>query len=647
MHIPWNWILVGVSVLAIFAMAAALSIAWIAGRRHAEAGFGASDGGGQATRRDGQDADTAAGGGFVGSDGLWSADPATADRVVRVVSLLFIAAVGVVMALNAGRWDDGRDIAVYLLMAAGTLFIVFMQDLLPSRLTSRQRFWLEAAGALVFLTLLVGLTDGLASPFFVGYFLLVGGAALAWDGMGPIALALAASLSYATIGLLVALGDPAADVLGLTSLSWLAFTVAALLLLAYVGTIAGRAQRQAREAALRLSRYDALTGLYNRGAFFAAVDREIKRVERTGRGFCVLMLDLDDLKPVNDTFGHPAGDQLLRAITEVVLRTVRATDLAGRYGGDEFVVLLPETDAEGAFVVAEKLRRDVSSLAVRVQDRSVRTSVSLGLVTYPDDGRTIEELLSAADAAMYEAKRRGKNQIVGYTTRTERVATAIGPERQAPARPPRVRPDESRSTEIGLSPRPSVREELDQPISVPPYGLAVDARPTGRASVVSAALDEDPLDAAAPAFPEPLPMEPRQPLDEDRPSAIDGTAGVTAAAGSSETTTGDVAVPEMTGPSDPAATDAGRMAIRVPTMPSLPAQPMRLDPEPRRVPAPVRVTPVQPRDGVSGRGAVPPIDAPWQIRTTSPRTGPLAPRDPRKPADRQYVAFPVEDDTGR
>ena len=172
---------------------------------------------------------------------------------------------------------------------------------------------------------------------------------------------------------------------------------------------------------MRLSRFDPLTGLYNRKHFFAAMEREVRRAARMGRGFGVLMLDLDDLKPVNDTFGHQYGDRLLRNVTEVIARTVRATDTAARYGGDEFVVLLPETDPEGAYVVAEKLRRDMAGMAIRVDERSVRTSVSVGLVSYPEDGQTVEQLISVVDAAMYEAKRRGKNQIVGYTTRTERV----------------------------------------------------------------------------------------------------------------------------------------------------------------------------------------------------------------------------------
>jgi diguanylate cyclase (GGDEF)-like protein len=144
-----------------------------------------------------------------------------------------------------------------------------------------------------------------------------------------------------------------------------------------------------------------------------------------GRGFTMLMLDLDDLKPVNDTFGHQWGDRLLKAIADTIRRTIRFTDAAARYGGDEFVVLLPETDAAGGYVVGEKLRRDIYALTLHAADRNVRSSVSIGMVAYPDDGATIEQLVAAADVAMYEAKRRGKNRIVGYQTRTERIATDI------------------------------------------------------------------------------------------------------------------------------------------------------------------------------------------------------------------------------
>ena len=200
-----------------------------------------------------------------------------------------------------------------------------------------------------------------------------------------------------------------------------------LALLAYLASVVAREQRRAREAALSLSRFDPLTGLYNRAYFFSVLDRELRRSARTGSRFAVVMFDLDALKYVNDTLGHPIGDELMRGITDAVRRNVRGTDVAARYGGDEFIVLLADTDSQGAFIVAEKLRADIAAMAVGAADRPARTSASFGVVTYPDDGATIEELIQNADDAMYQAKRNGKNQIVGYRTRTERVATQFRP----------------------------------------------------------------------------------------------------------------------------------------------------------------------------------------------------------------------------
>ena len=316
------------------------------------------------------------------------------------------------------------------------LSVVLLQDLVPPHALRRSRHWVEALSAVLFVALLTGLTGGLMSPFVIGLFLVVAGASLSLDDAAPLLIALLAAGAYALVGVAVATPDQ----LTVAALMHLLFTVISLALLAYLASVVGREQRRAREAALSLSRFDPLTGLYNRGYFFSVTDREIRRAARNGSQFAMLMLDLDDLKPVNDTFGHQRGDELLRAVTDAIQRNVRSTDVAARYGGDEFVILLSDTEPEGAQVVAEKLRNDISSLAVGSLDRPARTSASIGVVTYPQDGTSIETLIADVDKAMYEAKRRGKNQIVGYLTRTERIATTVGDQRTTMMERPDPRP---------------------------------------------------------------------------------------------------------------------------------------------------------------------------------------------------------------
>jgi diguanylate cyclase (GGDEF)-like protein len=177
--------------------------------------------------------------------------------------------------------------------------------------------------------------------------------------------------------------------------------------------VVAREQRASRDAAIRLSTIDPLTGLFNRTFFFTAVDREIARSHRSGRGFCLLMMDVDELKTVNDRFGHFHGDRLLRAIGDVVRSGVRKIDTPSRYGGDEFVVLCPETDPTGAYVLAEKIRLGVRELDLEGPGGRIEGSASIGVVSFPDDGRTSDDLLIAADQAMYASKRLGKDRVTG------------------------------------------------------------------------------------------------------------------------------------------------------------------------------------------------------------------------------------------
>jgi diguanylate cyclase (GGDEF)-like protein len=202
----------------------------------------------------------------------------------------------------------------------------------------------------------------------------------------------------------------------------LGVNLTALVLLAFVGMIIAREQRRARDAAIRLSTVDPLTALFNRTFFFAALEREIARCARSGRGFCLLMMDLDELKQINDRHGHFHGDRVLRGVGEVIRDGVRRIDTAARYGGDEFVVLLPETDPTGAYVLAEKIRLGVADLAIAIPRADIQPSLSIGVVSYPGDGRTADELMIAADSAMYRSKRAGKNRVTGVSVPAPVVA---------------------------------------------------------------------------------------------------------------------------------------------------------------------------------------------------------------------------------
>jgi diguanylate cyclase (GGDEF)-like protein len=343
--------------------------------------------------------------GFVEPDSV----PAGAyDRVVRIVSWVFILATSTIVAVT-GLWPDTQP-AIYALLATAGLFVLVVHDLLPPSSLGSAKFVVEGSVAITFATLLVLLTGGNDSPFFFTFPLIVGGAALVVSPRVTFALAAIASLAY-----IFASASPGAGPLAPVTVAKIGINLTALVLLAYVAMVIAREQKRARDAAIRLATIDPLTGLFNRTFFFAAVDREIARSARSNRGFCLLMMDLDELKAINDRHGHYFGDRVLGGVGDVIRSGVRKIDTAARYGGDEFVVLLPETDPTGAYVLAEKVRLGVTELEIPVSGGGpIEASISVGVVSYPDDGRTSDELLISADQAMYASKRAGKNRVMGF-----------------------------------------------------------------------------------------------------------------------------------------------------------------------------------------------------------------------------------------
>ena len=173
-----------------------------------------------------------------------------------------------------------------------------------------------------------------------------------------------------------------------------------------------------RETLRTQSTRDSLTGLFNRRYLTESLDREVRRADRNARPLGIVMLDLDQFKPFNDTHGHEAGDALLRAFGRFMQKNTRGEDIACRYGGDEFVILLVDADLEVARRRAEELREGFGKMVVRHLNHKLDSvSFSMGLAAFPVHGATSEDLLAAADEALYDAKAKGRNRVSVYKGR--------------------------------------------------------------------------------------------------------------------------------------------------------------------------------------------------------------------------------------
>ncbi len=161
-----------------------------------------------------------------------------------------------------------------------------------------------------------------------------------------------------------------------------------------------------------LSQTDELTGLSNRRCFDSTYEKEFLRAQRYKNKLTLVTFDIDYFKTVNDTYGHPCGDYILKSVSNAALQTFRKTDTVFRYGGEEFVVILTETDIEQSVIPLERFRKTVETLALEYQGREVNITVSIGACQLTDDIHSKEELLEKADNALYEAKNNGRNRVI-------------------------------------------------------------------------------------------------------------------------------------------------------------------------------------------------------------------------------------------
>ena len=162
----------------------------------------------------------------------------------------------------------------------------------------------------------------------------------------------------------------------------------------------------------KMATTDGLTGLNNHRVFQEKLSAELIRSGRTGKPVSLLLTDIDFFKKINDTYGHPVGDQVLKGVSAIIRETVRTIDIPARYGGEEFAIILPETDAEGALQIAERLRKTIGEQTFTADGKTFRITISMGIAVLPGDAKTKEELIEKADQALYHAKHNGRNRCV-------------------------------------------------------------------------------------------------------------------------------------------------------------------------------------------------------------------------------------------
>jgi len=168
------------------------------------------------------------------------------------------------------------------------------------------------------------------------------------------------------------------------------------------------------ETLVRLAAKDGLTGLYNHAYIKERLKQELYRCQRYDHPLSLLMIDIDDFKSINDNYGHVVGDRVLKTLSMLMQEIIRPSDILGRYGGEEFLAILPQTNSGNSLAVAERIRENIEFYEFEVhpsKNKISQVTVSIGLCAYPDHGQTPEELIAFADESLYAAKREGKNRV--------------------------------------------------------------------------------------------------------------------------------------------------------------------------------------------------------------------------------------------
>jgi diguanylate cyclase (GGDEF)-like protein len=328
------------------------------------------------------------------------------SRSVAEIEWLLLIVVLLYYVFGGTEADDKPVIALAMVLYAA--FVMGFRYARFFKRESRGKLAVETWVMTAFITWALWHTGRLESPLLNSYLLVIITSALALGKLTTL-------LELALIGTcFIFLGgfSSAYELISPRYVAGMFAQFAPFVLVAYITTMFASDIRYGLNKVKLQSETDDLTGTLNRRGFAIVADRAFGQATRYSRAVSLLVIDCDNLKQVNDAHGHKAGDSLLVTLVKSVEGQLRHTDVLARHGGDEFVVLLPETPAAGALDVAERIRTAVAADALVFNGKLVRTTVSIGAASYPQDGTTLDLLLAAADRNMYQAKQAGRNRVV-------------------------------------------------------------------------------------------------------------------------------------------------------------------------------------------------------------------------------------------
>jgi len=318
-----------------------------------------------------------------------------ARSVAEVEWLLLILVL--LYLLAPGTAVSQRETVIGALVAFAVFILIFRYLNFYKRQT-RLKLTVETLVMVAFTTAVLIPTGGSGSPLLNLYLLPIIVAALTLGKWYSLLMVGLVSLCYVYV---------TADLQGAVSFAGLSALLAKLLpflLVAFITTMLASDIHIARSRIKALSETDEMTGLFNMRAFSRIHRREHDKAERYGRKYALLLLDMDNLKYINDTYGHEAGNKAIVLVANVITRLIRNTDVAARYGGDEFIVLLTEADEAQTEEIGRRIRNSIHNTTIDFQGRMIRVSASLGLAMYPRDGSDHRDLITRADREMYSNK---------------------------------------------------------------------------------------------------------------------------------------------------------------------------------------------------------------------------------------------------